>query len=278
MTPNEITERLAALEAQAASDRAQTQTDRAALTRTRRQLRVTWAVSLLAALVTFALGYHKDALAQGYGITLAQAATRIAALETKTAALETKTAALSTLTDPNTSQPTVRFTGVNVQVVSGSGKTEATANGTGNLIIGYNEFRPFGGATNFRTGSHNLVVGYFHNYSSSGGTVLGRLNTISGLGACVVGGDGNTASAQFACVSGGGGNTASGLDSSVSGGLDNTASGVASSVSGGELSTASGFGSTVLGGYYLHQPRMDAFSAGGTYSESNPGVGIYHFP
>jgi hypothetical protein len=35
-------------------------------------------------------------------------------------------------------QPTLRFTGVNVQVVSGSGTTSGTVNGLGNLIIGYN--------------------------------------------------------------------------------------------------------------------------------------------
>ena len=32
----------------------------------------------------------------------------------------------------------MRFTGVNVQVVNGAGST-ATANGTGNLIVGYDE-------------------------------------------------------------------------------------------------------------------------------------------
>lgn len=36
-------------------------------------------------------------------------------------------------------KPTVVFSGVNVQVVSGSGSTSGTLNGTGNVIIGYDE-------------------------------------------------------------------------------------------------------------------------------------------
>ena len=34
---------------------------------------------------------------------------------------------------------TLRFTGINVQIVSGSGTTDGPVNGKGNLIIGYNE-------------------------------------------------------------------------------------------------------------------------------------------
>src|SRR5262245_12285497 len=34
---------------------------------------------------------------------------------------------------------TLQFTGINVQIVSGSGTTTGTVNGKGNLIIGYNE-------------------------------------------------------------------------------------------------------------------------------------------
>src|SRR2546427_4427760 len=36
-------------------------------------------------------------------------------------------------------KPTVRFSGVNVQIVSGSGSTSGAVNGEGNLIIGYAE-------------------------------------------------------------------------------------------------------------------------------------------
>src|SRR4051812_43116612 len=34
-------------------------------------------------------------------------------------------------------RPTIRFTGVNVQVVSGSGATDGAVNGAGNLVVGY---------------------------------------------------------------------------------------------------------------------------------------------
>lgn len=154
------------------------------------------------------IGWHKDAIAQGYGMTLAQAATRITALETKTASM-------SAITDPNTNQPTVRFSGVNVQVVSGAGSTESPVNGTGNLIIGYNELR---GSGNIRTGSHNFVSGLKNNYSHARGIVLGFNNTSSNVGAYVLGGENNTASGIEAVISGGSDNTASGPYSSVSGG------------------------------------------------------------
>src|SRR5262245_41212234 len=49
---------------------------------------------------------------------------------------------------------TVRVTGADLQIVNGTGTT-ASANGTGNLIVGYNDFDPDEPAD--RTGSHNLV-------------------------------------------------------------------------------------------------------------------------
>jgi hypothetical protein len=103
------------------------------------------------------------------------------------------------------SVPTMVFTGVNVQIVSGSGATDGTVNGTGNLIIGYNATT----TSPTQTGSHNLVVGDEHTFSSFGGLVAGFENAITG---------------QWASVSGGTGNTASGLDVSVSGGEVTTAS------------------------------------------------------
>ena len=89
---------------------------------------------------------------------------------------------------------TIRFTGVNVQVVNGLGATNGnpddpnslgregepptTTNGVGNLIVGYQEFR---GRSDDRTGSHNIVGGFRQNYSSFGGLVVGRKNTISAV-------------------------------------------------------------------------------------------------
>jgi hypothetical protein len=140
-------------------------------------------------------------------------------------------------------QPTVRFTGVNVQVVDGTGDTDGAVNGKGNLIVGYNE-----NALNPRSGSHNLIVGDRHSYTSYGGFVAGLNNTISGPRASVAGGELNTASGIGGSVSGGDSNIASGFSSSVSGGSGNSAGGFSSSVSGGSGNSAGGDWSSVSNG------------------------------
>ena len=65
--------------------------------------------------------------------------------------------------------PTLVFSGMNVQIVNGLEDTE-TANGAGNLIVGYNAVRPEGGGgdeycpdwfeCDRRWGSHMLVTGF----------------------------------------------------------------------------------------------------------------------
>ena len=72
-------------------------------------------------------------------------------------------------------QPTVQFSGINLQVIDGTG-SETTIDGTGNLILGYDE-KP-----GTQTGSHNLLLGGSGNsYSSYGGIVGGSgSNKISG--------------------------------------------------------------------------------------------------
>src|SRR5207244_2154260 len=81
----------------------------------------------------------------------------------------------------------------------GAGATDGPVNGKGNLIVGYDANT--GGHA--RTGSHNLVVGDEHTYSSYGGLVTGSHNSVLAPGASVTGGGNNTASAEFASVSGG---------------------------------------------------------------------------
>jgi len=110
---------------------------------------------------------------------------------------------------------TVRFTGVNVQIVSGSGATDAPVNGTGNLIVGYNEAR---GGGNDRSGSHNVVVGTQNNFKRFGGIVVGKFNEIGGDYASVTGGNQNTASQRYSSVTGGENNVATGSAACVSGG------------------------------------------------------------
>jgi hypothetical protein len=176
-------------------------------------------------------------------------------LEERLAALEDKLAAF-TFDDANNE---VVISGANLRIVNGLGSTSCTdaqgnpipncPNGLGNLIVGYNEERAPDGDSNIRTGSHNVVVGGQHNFSSFGGLVVGRFNEISGEFSSVSGGTVNTASGDFSSVSGGTMNTASGFFTSVSGGDLNTASGPGASVSGGRENTASSFNSSVSGGF-----------------------------
>ena len=138
--------------------------------RAEKRFRVLCAALFGAITICVSLPFVSPAVAQGYGITLAQAATRIAALETKTASMSVIAASDSTNTSGKT---TVRFAGVNVQIVDGTGATQGTQSGLGNLIIGYNESRNDPKNPDVRTGNHNLVAGIFNNYSSNGGVVFG---------------------------------------------------------------------------------------------------------
>jgi len=140
---------------------------------------------------------------------------------------------------------TIQISGVNVQIVNGLGVTNTT-NGLGNLIVGYNE--PSGAAD--RTGSHCIVGGVDNNYSSCGGLVVGRGNSVSAEYASVSGGAYSVASGEASSVSGGLNNLASGEASSVSGGRDNTSGGLITSVSGGNENTANADYSWVGGGFH----------------------------
>ena len=203
------------------------------------------------------------------------------------------------VTDSN-GYPTAQFTGVNVQVINGV--NQYTANGVGNLIVGYNRTslsnslmkivcsngaytdqnscEANGGvwAKNHKSGSHNLVGGDYNSYASTGGLVFGTHNAInrqnasvtggkynvaSGVLSSVSGGRQNTASGEMSSVSGGMGNDAIGDRSSISGGFNSIASGNDSSVSGGNHNTASGLGSSVSGGFNNTASGNDSSVSGG---------------
>ena len=196
-----------------------------------------------------------------WGLPLQFAAARPADLQTQVKELTDRVQALEAkLACMTRDGHEVVFDKCNVHIRSGSGKTDSVVNGLGNLIIGYNE----GSGENIkRTGSHNLVIGAAHAYSSFGGLVVGRentisapyasvsggrLNTASGFAASVSGGSVNTASADFASISGGKSNEAKGLAASVSGGTSNLAQGEYASVAGGTDNAASGFAASISGG------------------------------
>lgn len=133
--------------------------------------------------------------------------------------------------------PHVLFTGANIHIRS-SAKSTADGKpltGLGNLVVGFNEepTSPNYNPRKDRGGSHNLIIGEKHRYSSFGGLVAGKGNTISNPGATVTGGSNNKATGHNASVLGGTGNTASGSAATVSGGQNNVVGGQSSSASGG---------------------------------------------
>lgn len=161
--------------------------------------------------------------------------------------------------DNSSGYPTALFTGVNVQVVNGTGATQ-TANGLGNLVVGYNRPRrgvpvcslgyyvsgaeclAKGGiwAQSHKSGSHNIVGGELNSYTGWGGLVVGLENVISAPYATVSAGFGNVAAGDLSSVSGGSLNTASAMYGSVGGGHSNIAGGPFSSVAGGSHRRALG--------------------------------------
>ncbi len=189
-------------------------------------------------------------------------AVRVAALEAQVAALQSELAAAQSgldlamdlvqclSVDTNNinglAGPHVIFEGCNVHVQNGLNDTES-ADGRGNLVIGYNEDDET--IVTDREGSHNLIVGPNHSYGSYGGLVAGYSNAIDGTFASVSGGSFNTASGNRASVSGGSGNVASSLGASINGGLGNTASASNTSVCGGAMNDASGESASVSGGF-----------------------------
>ena len=188
-----------------------------------------------------------------HALALARAA-QVSSLKRRVGALE------ATLAGVSRSGQTLRLSGLNLQIVSGSGSTSGPVNGRGNLIIGCGERR----AGDQQTGSHNLVLGVNQSFTTYGGVVGGYENKLDGRYAAVFG-IFNTASGPASTVAGGQTNTATGFASAVAGGNHNTASGDESAVAGGETNTASGLKSAVAGG--------DTNTAGGLYSAVAGGEG-----
>ena len=171
-------------------------------------------------------------------------------------------------------KPTVEFSAVNLQVVSGSGSTSAAVNGEGNLVIGYAE-NP---GSHARTGSNDLIVGSNNGWSSYGelvggsgdqaggafASVLGSGNMASGAESSVIGGENGLASSTAASVSGGNRNTASGSNGAwVAGGFENVSKGSSTSVSGGTANTATGANSSIGGGEHNLGSGSVSFIGGG---------------
>lgn len=186
---------------------------------------------------------------------------RLNALEAENKALRDLLAGVSRNRD------TLVFSGMNLQVVNGTGTTSGTPNGIGNVIVGYNELPPSTPA-GFRDGSHYLIVGSGHTYTSNsyGGIVSGFQNTVDSVNASVTGGAYNTASGVYSSVTGGLANSATRTATSVTGGSNNTASAEKSSVTGGDYNTAGGWFSSVTGGVHNTASGLVASVSGGQWN------------
>ena len=139
----------------------------------------------------------------------------------------------------------VTFTGTNVLIQNGSEET-TMANEKGNLIIGYNATSS-GGLE--RTGSHNLIIGDGHSFTSTGGLITGDGNTLSGANSAIIAGSGHTVSGATASAISGANNTVLQTGAVAAGGQFNTLSGAWSAAIAGTLHDISGHYSAVLGGH-----------------------------
>ena len=194
--------------------------------------------------------------AQGQGV--GNLAARVATLEAQNTAQANQISALQEkLVHVTRDGNDLYITGANLHVRNALGSTE-TADGLGNVVIGYNE-----GSFGFeRTGSHNLVVGSEHGWTSFGGLVAGQANQIMAPYSSVTGGSENTANGPYASVSGGRNNVSVGDYASVSGGGGNVAFGTYASVSGGKLNRAFGELASISGGARIESTASDGWAAG----------------
>lgn len=159
--------------------------------------------------------------------------------------------------DPDKSAPEECRAGINAQ-------GQPVTDHLGNAITAV-----WGRAGAHRTGSHNLVVGAEHGYSSHGGLLAGYASMVNMPWGSVSGGKGNLASGKYSSVSGGERNKASGNTASISGGGFNTAPGNQSSVTGGSQNTALALRSSVTGGNENIAAGTSSSVSGGRRNQSS---------
>jgi len=158
--------------------------------------------------------------------------------------------------------PHIVFEGVNVHIRDGGGERDMNElgvditgrpSGLGNLIIGYNELS-VADAPTVRGGSHCLVVGPGHSYTSNWGFVAGDDNKITAMLASVLGGGHHVAAGPASTIAGGCGNqiASTAWHTTVSGGGFNIVTGPnawAATISGGGWNTVNSGCGTVAGGW-----------------------------
>ncbi len=161
--------------------------------------------------------------------------------------------------------PHIIVEGANLHVRSGSGGTDDLGGllfGLGNVVIGYNEYDQT--QLRARTGSHNLVLGSGHGYSSFGGLLAGFANEVNAPNSSVSGGTGNAANGWASSISGGRENLVTEEASSVAGGIGNKAADKYATVCGGQGNRATAESSSVAGGTNNEADAKYASVTGGT--------------
>lgn len=202
-----------------------------------------------------------DSLCELAGAASHAVCRRIGALETRTASTAAEVAAI----DPELQLLTTRLeatetalspvsydartgawalTGVNLHVRNATGSTDGDGDGTGNIVVGWNEI----GEDDTRNGSHNVIVGSGHAWEAHSGIVSGTDHLLASVGGAALGGEGNTVTAEGGVAVGGQDNVAAGLLAVTVGGADNVAEGELALTAGGSGNDARGTLSVVLGG------------------------------
>jgi len=157
-------------------------------------------------------------------------------------------------------KPTVQFSSLNVQIVSGSGATDGTVNGDGNLVVGYAE-NANGLA---QTGSNNLIVGKNNGWSGFG-AILGGLGNLASGDYGVAFGQSNTASGDESVAAGGQFNTAKAALSFIGGGCDD----ITGSGNPAKKKCAKTGGGALLGGHSNQTTGAFATVSGGQFNLSS---------
>ncbi len=183
------------------------------------------------------------------------------------------------------------FDRVNLYVRNGLGNTNQN-NSYGNLFVGYQEvcegseiydtpgqnededricdpIRALSGT--YRTGSHNIVVGRYHNWETHGGLLVGEGNEMYSPFGAAIGGRENKVTGLRAVVISGESGVARGLHSVVIGGEDNSCEGEESVVLGGQENSIqdSAEESVVLGGEKNTMKQDSSIILGGAINTSN---------
>lgn len=217
---------------------------------------------------------ENQALIEGNDAYLATLGTRVSSLESDVP----ENLADYLFVSPNPAGsgiPQVEFRGVNVLVTNGS-SVNHELNGTGNLIIGYNnqaglapeicssvewnnpsdcESAGYVWSNDHRTGSHNLIMGRSMSYASFGNILQGDSHASnSPRSAALAGYQAKLMGARSAIVAGYSNKTSEEY-AVVVGGSEAVSSGQASVVVGGDSGQASGLRAVVIGGSNLSEPE-----------------------